>query len=152
MLGQSCALSHIIPRCSFCTNQRECVGASLKTWEGSCILSVLTIHNLRIYPYPMVWPLPRPWSETMVSIPLRTQKALQIKGFLGLERPFWIWSRRPRAHHCQCGKIFRLMSSFATRSKFSSEWEGMQNNSDISSKHLSNFRRFGPTTAVHWRE
>ena len=23
----------------------------------------------RIYPYPMVWPLPRPWSETMVSIP-----------------------------------------------------------------------------------
>ena len=27
-------------------------------------------HNLRIYPYPMVWPLPRPWSETMVSIPL----------------------------------------------------------------------------------
>ena len=27
-------------------------------------------HSLRIYPYPMVWPLPRPWSETMVSIPL----------------------------------------------------------------------------------
>ena len=21
-------------------------------------------------PYPMVWPVPRPWSETMVSIPL----------------------------------------------------------------------------------
>ena len=30
----------------------------------------------------------RPWSETMVSIPLRAQKALEIKGFLGLERPF----------------------------------------------------------------
>ena len=28
------------------------------------------IHCLRIYPYPMVWPLPRPWSETMVLIPL----------------------------------------------------------------------------------
>ena len=27
-------------------------------------------HSLRIYPYPMVWPVPRPWSETMVSIPL----------------------------------------------------------------------------------
>ena len=27
-------------------------------------------HSLRIYPYPMVWPLLRPWSETMVSIPL----------------------------------------------------------------------------------
>ena len=36
----------------------------------------------------MVWPLPRPWSETMVSIPLRGQKTLEIKGFLGLERPF----------------------------------------------------------------
>ena len=27
-------------------------------------------------------------SETMVSIPLRAQKTLEIKGFLGLERPF----------------------------------------------------------------
>ena len=25
---------------------------------------------IRIYPYPMVWPLPRPWSQTMVSAPL----------------------------------------------------------------------------------
>ena len=45
-------------------------------------------HGLRIYPYPMVWPLPRPWSETMVSIPLGAQKTLEIKGLLGLERPF----------------------------------------------------------------
>ena len=47
--------------------------------------------RLRIYPYrayPMVSPLPRPWSETMVSIPLRAQKAPEIKGFLGLARPF----------------------------------------------------------------
>ena len=36
----------------------------------------------------MVWPLPRPWSETMVSIPLRAQKILEIKGFLGPEHPF----------------------------------------------------------------
>ena len=43
---------------------------------------------LRIYPYPMVWPLPRPWSETMVSIPLWAQKTLETKGCLGLERPF----------------------------------------------------------------
>ena len=28
------------------------------------------IQQTRIYPYPMVWPLPRPWSETMVPIPL----------------------------------------------------------------------------------
>ena len=45
-------------------------------------------HSLRIYPYSMVWTLPRPWSETMVSIPLWAQKTLEIKGFLGLERPF----------------------------------------------------------------
>ena len=32
------------------------------------------IHSLRIYPYPMVWPLPRPWCETMVAIPLWAQK------------------------------------------------------------------------------
>ena len=38
--------------------------------------------SLRIYPYPMVWPLPRPWSETMVSIPPWAQKTLEIKGFL----------------------------------------------------------------------
>ena len=25
---------------------------------------LLENHSLRIYPYPMVWPLPRPWSES----------------------------------------------------------------------------------------
>ena len=45
----------------------------------------------------MVRPLPRPWSATMVSIPLRTQKTLEIKGFLGLERPFLdLVSQTPR--------------------------------------------------------
>ena len=55
-------------------------------------------HSLRIYPCPMVWPfLPRPWPDTMVSIPLRKQKALEIKGFLGLERPFLdLVSQTPR--------------------------------------------------------
>ena len=54
-------------------------------------------HSLRIYPYPMVWPLPRPRSETMVSIPLWAQKTLEIKGFLGLERPFLdLVSQTPR--------------------------------------------------------
>ena len=42
----------------------------------------------QIYPYPMVWPLPRPWSETMVSIPLWALQTLCIKGFLSLARPF----------------------------------------------------------------
>ena len=55
------------------------------------------VHSLRIYPYPMVWPLPRPWSKTMVSIPLRAQKTLEIKGVLGLERPFLdLVSQTPR--------------------------------------------------------
>ena len=45
----------------------------------------------------MAWPLPRPWSETMVSIPLWAQKTREIKGFLGLERPFLdLVSRTPR--------------------------------------------------------
>ena len=45
----------------------------------------------------MVWPLPRPWSETMVSIPLWAQKTLEIMCFLGLERPFLdLVSQTPR--------------------------------------------------------
>ena len=50
----------------------------------------------------MVWPLPRPWSETMVSIPLvpiplSAQKTLEIKGFRGLERPLLdLVSQTPR--------------------------------------------------------
>ena len=40
---------------------------------------------------------PTPWSETMVSIPLWTQKTLEIKGFLGLEHPFLdLVSQTPR--------------------------------------------------------
>ena len=55
------------------------------------------IHSLRIYPYPMVLPLSRPWSETMVSILLWAQKTLEIKGFLGLQRPFLdLVSQTPR--------------------------------------------------------
>ena len=34
-------------------------------------LNFVLVHGgHRINPYPMVWPLPRPWSENMVSIPL----------------------------------------------------------------------------------
>ena len=36
----------------------------------ACI--TLNFHSLQIYPYSMVWHLSRPWSETMVSIPLST--------------------------------------------------------------------------------
>ena len=49
---------------------------SLESWEGLSLTLTVShshlskAHSLRIYPYPMVWPLPRPWSETMVSIPL----------------------------------------------------------------------------------
>ena len=57
-------------------------------WFARIISGFPKIHSLRIYPYPLVWPLPRPWSETMVSTPFRAQKTLEIKGFLGLERPF----------------------------------------------------------------
>ena len=70
--------------------------------EGVATCSVLSlVHSLRIYPYPMVWPLPRPWSETTVSIPLLStenprNKAV-FKGFLGLERPFLdLVSQTPR--------------------------------------------------------
>ena len=55
------------------------------------------IWQTRIYPYPMVWPLPRPWSETMVSDPLCAQKTREVKGFLGLGRPFLdLVSQTPR--------------------------------------------------------
>ena len=60
-------------------------------------LEIFNLHSLRIYPHPMVWPLPRPWSETVVSIPLWAQKTLEMKGFLGLERPFLdLVSQTPR--------------------------------------------------------
>ena len=52
-----------------------------------------SFHGLRIYPCPMVWP----HSETMVSIPLRGQKTLEIKGFMGLECSFLdLVSQTPR--------------------------------------------------------
>ena len=47
------------------------------------------IHSLRICPYPMVWHLPRPWSETMVSIPLRAQDNPRNKGFSGSAAPIF---------------------------------------------------------------
>ena len=48
-------------------------------------------------PSPWSGPFPRPWSETMVWIPLWAQKTLEIKGCLGLERPFWdLVSQTPR--------------------------------------------------------
>ena len=81
-------------------------------------------HSLRIYPYPMLCPFPRPWSETM--------------GFLGLERPFLdLVSQTPRprgrgrpffAEHSytvECGNRLRdgvhaknaSVSGFACRSR-----------------------------------
>ena len=44
----------------------------LQEKQGNCNPEICNRnpHSLRIYPYPVVWPLPRPWSETMVSIPL----------------------------------------------------------------------------------
>ena len=43
-------------------------------FAAACIFSTALLQSLRIYPYPLVWPCPRPWSETMVSIHLRAQK------------------------------------------------------------------------------
>ena len=55
---------------------------------------MLVFESLRIYPYPMVWPLPRPWSR---KTPPSAEKTLKIKGFLGLERPFLdLVSQTPR--------------------------------------------------------
>ena len=45
-------------------------GSTPPPWSGPFRdhgLCLLKNHNLRIYPYPKVWPFPRPWSETMVS-------------------------------------------------------------------------------------
>ena len=72
-------------------------GMTLGVAPRIVVFVLLKSRSLRIYPYPMVWPLPRPWSETMVSIPLWTQKTLERKVFLGLERPFLdLVSQTPR--------------------------------------------------------
>ena len=47
----------------------------------------------RIYPYPMVSPLPRPWSQS----PSEHCKPYALKIFFLWSALFWIWSRRPRA-------------------------------------------------------
>ena len=52
------------------------------------LLRTFFLANSDLPPYPMVWPLPRPWSETMVSIPLRALQTLCMKELLCLERPF----------------------------------------------------------------
>ena len=43
--------------------------------------------RLQVYPYPMVWPLPRPWSETMVSNPPLSTESPRNKGFSGSGAP-----------------------------------------------------------------
>ena len=85
----------------------------------------------RIYPYPMVWPLPRPWSETMVSIPFRAQKTLQIRGFLGLERPFWdLVSQAPcprgRGRPLFADYLLSFFSFFFARACFFRGFQGCQ--------------------------
>ena len=54
-------------------------------------LTIWTCHSLRIYPYPMVW-------DHGLNPPLITEKkTLEIKGILGLERPFLdLVSQTPR--------------------------------------------------------
>ena len=61
----------------------------------SCMTPLITVSGST--PTPWSGPLPRPWSETMVSSPLWAQKTLEIKGFLGLGRPFLdLVSQTPR--------------------------------------------------------
>ena len=71
-------------------------------------------------PYPMVWHLPRPWSETMVSIPLREQKALEIMGFLGLERTILdLVSQTPRPRgrgRPLCAEILKILEGSRSHS------------------------------------
>ena len=96
-------LSWVSHDCFYCCRNTLCrphgVAANFRNFKTSrgCHASLLTSWNLRIYPYPMVWPLPRTWSQTMVWIPLWAQKTLETKGFLGLERPFLdLVSQTPR--------------------------------------------------------
>ena len=42
-----------------------------------------TCHSLRIYPYPMVWPLPRPWSQS----PSLSRESPRNIGFSGSAAP-----------------------------------------------------------------
>ena len=63
-------------------------------------------------PTPWSGPIPRLWSETMVSVPLGAQKTLEIKGFLGLERPFLdLVSQTPRPR----GRRRPLFADFVRR-------------------------------------
>ena len=59
----------------------------LKTVRVVNLLSI--VHSLRIYPYPMVWPLPRPWSQSMVSDPPLSTETPRNKGFSGCGAPIF---------------------------------------------------------------
>ena len=61
-------------------------------------------HSLRIYPYPTVWPLPRPWSQSLWA-----QKTL--------EAHFWIRSRRPRAQGVGVDPVLLRLSELGCRSQ-----------------------------------
>ena len=58
------------------------------------------LHSLRIYPYPLVWPLPRPWSETMVFVKRRDEMSTECehdgpltrtKNRLKQDDQIWAW-------------------------------------------------------------
>ena len=80
----------------------------LTGWRLSCSPSLVSasrrsqihndIHSLRIYPYPMVWPLPRPWSETMVSEALLSTENPRNKGFSGSGAPIFGFGLADPAH------------------------------------------------------
>ena len=77
----ACIVAYIeVDFCSESAHRSETIAS--KRWFSAMHIALHISHSLRIYPYPMVWPLPRPWSETMVSIPLWAQKTLEIKVFL----------------------------------------------------------------------
>ena len=70
----------------------------LSIWGRSCHCSILlAVQSLQMYPYPWSGPFrdhgQRPWSQS----PSEPQKTQEMKGFLGLERPFLdLVSQTPR--------------------------------------------------------
>ena len=65
--------------------------ARIDSRESIC-RKTLIFHSLRIYPYPMVWPLLRPWPETMVSTTLKPSLSTENprnKGLSGSGAPIF---------------------------------------------------------------
>ena len=71
-------------------NQQRATTDSQSQWARPELQGRLAnTHNLRIYPYPMVWLLPRPWSQTMVSDHGLSTENPRNKGISGRGAPIF---------------------------------------------------------------